>query len=134
MIEFLLEIVVEFVFEFLLTLVGEVLAEVFSSATSRLVLPKQLKQFGPYVLIPAFACAGVALGAMSTWIFPNHFITSPSLRLANLFLTPTFVGITSALGSALIRGENSQKEMAQHAAQGFLFALALVLTRYFMAV
>jgi hypothetical protein len=138
MIELLLEVLVEFLFEFLLSFFAEVIVEIFGAATAKLILPdalkQRVKQVNPLFMLPAFACFGVGIGVLSIWLFPAHFITSPRLQQMNLVLTPIFVGISSALGSSLTTGGQSQSEVLRHAAQGFLFALALVLTRYFMAI
>lgn len=134
MIEFLLEVLVEFLFEFLLSFFAEVIAQFFGAATAKLVLPDRVKRLNPWFLLPAFACFGIALGIVSIWVFPAHFITAPHLRQANLILTPIFVGICAALGSALSTGGQSQLELFRHAAKGFLFALALTGTRYLMAI
>jgi hypothetical protein len=133
MLEFLFEVAVEFLFEFLLTLIGEIIAQLFGAAASKFVLPAKLKHLSPWFLLPAFTCFGLALGILSVWIFPNHFIAAPHLRLANLALTPFFVGISSALLSTLSTGGQSQNEVLRHAAQGLLFALALTSARFFLA-
>lgn len=134
MVEFLLEVVVEFFFEFLLSLVGEVLAELFSRASVRWLFPERWREGKRYFLLPAFFCAGIALGAISVWFFPNHFIASPNLRWANLMLTPVFVALASALFSSWRLDVGGEKEPLRHAAQGFLFAFALALTRFLLAV
>jgi hypothetical protein len=137
MLEFLMEVVVEFLFEFLLSLIAEVVTEIathlFGANLRNRAVPTKLKQLSPWYLLPAFTCFGAALGIASVWLFPNHFIATPHLRLANLALTPIFVGISSALLSTLSTGGQSPSEVLRHAAQAFLFALALTGTRFFLA-
>ncbi len=132
-----MEVAVEFFFEFLLSLIAEVATEIatnlFGANISKGTVPTKLKQISPWYLLPAFACFGAALGILSVWLFPNHFIAAQNLRLANLALTPIFVGVSSALLSTLSTGAQSQSEVLRHAAQGFLFALALTGARYFLA-
>ncbi len=102
------------------------------------LLGSTLSKRSPKPLSPSLAAIGylgwgALAGALSLWILPQHFIRTPWLGIANLFLTPLLVGFMMAKLEALRR--NCQQELIHldSFAYGFCFAFGMALVRHIWA-
>lgn len=71
---------------------------------------------------------GVVLGALSTFVFKQHFIHDELLRQWNLALAPLLVGVFSGLVAS-----GRRKAVWSSAIAAAFFALAFAVTRYQLA-
>lgn len=127
----LLLAVLQFLAELLLQLVLEVLAEMgWRVARAPFQNRRPLAAWAGVIGYPAL---GAAMGYASVWLFPVSFISSPTLRLANLVLTPIAAGAAmAALGAWRARHQQGLVGLDRFVF-GFLFALAMALVRFFHA-
>ena len=92
---------------------------------------RDLPKTGPLLAFLGYMAAGAIAGAVSLGIFPQLFINSPSLRIANLVLTPLLTAAVMALlgGWRLKRGEMLLR--LDRFGYAYIFALCMALVRYF---
>ena len=125
MLELLFEIIGEIILQVILEVLAEVGLRSLSEAFRRPPNP-WLAAFG-YVLF------GAASGGLSLVVFPFHFVVHPSGRLANLFVTPLFVGfVMSVIGAWRLRRREELLRIDRFA-YGSLFAFSLAYVRFIFA-
>lgn len=83
--------------------------------------------------IVCYALFGAFCGWLSLLLFPKLFIVSPAFRIANLALTPLASGGVMAAVGAWRRRRGEALIRLDRFACGFLFALAMAVTRYHLA-
>lgn len=119
----------EFLFEVLLQMVFEVLAE----AGLWFFRKYRTKRPGPGLAAVGYAFLGIVCGLVSLLVFPALLLRSPTARLLNLLVTPLVAGAAMALLAWWWRRREQPNLRAAHFVQGFLFAFAMALVRYFVA-
>ena len=76
-----------------------------------------------------FFAAGVLIGWLSVWLFPEPFIRPSSLHGINLVITPTVAGLTMAAIAWLRLRQSQLMVQLESFSFGFIFAFGLVLMR-----
>jgi len=120
----------EIIFELLLEFLLQILVEIAAEFGLHSVAEPFRREPNPFFAAVGYSLFGVALGAASLWVFPNHMVRSPIGRVANLVLTPLAVGLCmswlgawrSRRGAAVLRIDKFW--------YGALFALAFAAVRY----
>jgi hypothetical protein len=120
--EVLLQLAVEFVAELLVRALGSVFGD-FTSRHDRKIHP--LGHFFLYALL------GGALGVVSQGIFPDHFIHKASNRWLNLIITPLIAGGCMAWLGCWHDKHGRRVVGLDRFFNGWGFALAFALVRYF---
>lgn len=124
----------EFIFEVLFQLIGELVLQVIFEALAELGVRGLRAPFrkppNPWLAAFGYALLGTLAGALSLLIFPGLLIESPGARVANLLLTPIGAGAAMVALGAWRRHRNQPLIRLDRFAYGYLFALAMALTRY----
>lgn len=115
----------ELLFEFVIQFVLEILVEIGAHTVKR--------DRGP--IHPALAAAGyIFLGGLLGWvsylIFPQHLISHPYARIANLAITPIAVGLALGALGAWRAKRGTELVRLDKFAYGYAFALAFALARF----
>jgi len=76
---------------------------------------------------------GALAGGISLWIASEHFIETPWLRIANLFLMPLLAGLMLAKLEAWHRNDEQGLIRLDSFAYGFCFAFGMVFVRHLWA-
>jgi hypothetical protein len=125
---FMLQLIIEVIGELLLQALVEVLVEL---GLHSVVEPLNRKP-KTWMAAIGYGIFGIVAGAFSLWIFPNN-LTDPSLRLANLLVTPLLVGgLMVALGAWRTRRHQATIGLDKFV-YGYLFAFTFGLVRFFFA-
>lgn len=124
--------IVQFLAELLVQLVGEVLVELFGHSIKEPF--RRPKPVSPWLAALGYAIFGAAAGAASLWLLPALFITSPTLRLFNLMLTPLVAGLVMSQLGAWRQRRDQEIIGLDKFAYGFCFALSMGIVRYVWAV
>ena len=86
--ELIFELIFQFLGEVILQAVFEILVEFgFHSLADTIKRPRSV-----WLSLLGFFLWGLVAGGLSLLIFPAYAITDPTLRIANLVLTPLFLG------------------------------------------
>ena len=125
MLEILFEIVGEFVLEFVVEVLAELGLHSLKSSGSGDV-PLWLAALG-YTLF------GTAAGGLSLLVFPAHFVTNPTFRLASLVVTPVAAGLAMAAIGSWRRKRGQALHRLDRFFCGYIFALALAFIRFYFA-
>lgn len=120
--------IVELFGELLLQLCGEYLAELFGRSVRAPFRRPQPPN--PLLAALGYALFGAAAGALSLWLFPLLFVSSPTLRLVNLVLTPLLAGAVMALLGAWRRRHEQATIRLDSFLYGYVFALTMALVRF----
>lgn len=134
LIEILLEVLwalVEVLGEVLLQTLGEMLAEVIGHGLRETF--RRPKPLVPWLATIGYVTWGALTGGISLWLFPVHFIRSPSLQLANLVLTPLVSGYVMGKLGAWRRWREQGLIRLNSFLYGFIFAFGMALVRYIWA-
>ena len=126
-----MEFILEMLFELLLQAVGELLFELGWRAS--LEVFEQRRYRNPLLAGFGSLFFGLCAGALSLIFVPHHFITSDTLRMLNLLVTPLLVGLLMwTIGRWRIKRDKDtiRLESFWH---GFIFALGMGLFRFFLA-
>jgi len=122
--------------QFVVECVLQIGIEVMFSQGARAVRTKKRSSAQPVnaVTVVGYVLLGVVAGAISVWIFPNHFVHAQWLQVLNVAVTPALAGIVmGAIGKW--RGRHDQDIIGLEGFLcGYLFALALALVRFVFAV
>ena len=127
--ETLFELVLQFLFEVLLQGVFELLAE----AGFHAVAAPFSRQRPAWVTAIGQAILGLIAGGISLFFFPEAFLRAPTLRLANLVVTPLIAGLAMAQIGRWRDRRGDDRLSLDRFGYAFLFALAMALTRYIWA-
>lgn len=119
-LQFLGEFVLQAVFELIAELIGRSVKEPF----------RRPKPINPWFAAVGYIIFGIAAGALSLWLLPALFITSPWLRIANLILTPVVAGLLMERLGAWRERKDQETIRLDTFAYGFLFALSMALVRF----
>lgn len=124
-------------FEFLFEIVVEVLIQLFFEALVELGLQSMAEPFrrppNPWLAALGYGLLGVIAGGISLWLFPTYLVGGETLRIVNLVLTPVAVGLLMCLMGAWRAHRGQPVLRIDRFAYGYLFALALALTRFAFA-
>ncbi|WP_067736623.1 hypothetical protein [Novosphingobium naphthalenivorans] len=124
--EFLFELLFQFFGELLLQFLVELFAELGMHAMGQAFSRKP----SPGLAVAGFTLWGVVAGAISLWVFPHSAIHDPSLRLANLFVTPVLAGGGMMLLGRLRARKGQELVRLDRFGYAFLFAFTMALMRY----
>jgi hypothetical protein len=118
--------------EILLELLGQVAFELLAEFGLRsLVEPlRRPKPIHPILATFGYAIYGAAAGALSFAILPELMIKSPTLRIANLIITPVLCGILMAVKGAFRRKKDKDLIPLDSFLYGFVFAFGMACVRY----
>lgn len=121
-----MEALIELVLEIVLQILGELLINVGLHA----VTEPFRRPAGPWLSALGYALMGTVLGLTSLWLWPHHLVVQPLARWANLVISPLLAGACmAAMGRwRAQRGETLLR--IDRFAYGYLFALALAMTRW----
>lgn len=123
----------EFLFEIFGELLLQVLTETLAEAGLHSFAEPFQRQPRPWLAALGYLLFGAVLGGLSVWIFPNHFIASNGLRIANVVLVPIVAGLCmAAIGAWRARRGQAVLRIDQFS-YGYLFALAFGLMRFWFA-
>lgn len=124
-----MEVIFELLAEFIFQALGEALIELGFHALAE---PFR-KPVNPWLAAFGYTLFGAIFGGLSLLIFPMHFISIGSFRIANLILTPVAVGFCMVLMGKWRSRRGDPLFGIDKFAYGYLFALSLALIRYFYA-
>ncbi len=115
----------------LLELLFELLLELILQFGFRLLAePFQKRRIQSPILAGIGSCLlGCIAGFFSLLIYDGHFLHSPTLRLANLVITPPLAGLLIASIGRLRERRGKSTMRLDTFIHGFLFALTMVLVR-----
>jgi hypothetical protein len=125
---------VDFLFEFVFQLAGELLLQVLVEALVELGCHSLSDAFKrprhPILSSIGFAIWGAIAGVLSLLIVPHSLVADPSLRVANLAITPTVAGLVM-MGIGRIRDRKGQEVLRiDRFGYAFLFAFSMALVRF----
>jgi hypothetical protein len=116
--EELLVIIIQFFIEVIVQVIFELPFDLFKSKTSE----KTEKNF---IIAILYVFAGVVVGCISLWVFPNSLIQNSWLRCVNLIVAPL---ISYSLSKRLSKNKENVNPIIQ-ARFAFLFTFSLVAVR-----
>lgn len=131
----MIEAVFEIVFEILIQGGAEIIAEVVThkSRKRRRARGIEPKPMNPVVTGILWLAAGALMGAGSLIFFPQSFIHSETLRIANLILTPLVLGAIMALIGRKRLANGEEIVPLDKFSNAALFALGMAAVRFFFA-
>lgn len=115
------EMVLQLVLQVLVELGMHAIAEPFSRSKPR-----------PWLAGIGYLIFGALIGLASTIFFPDSFISSTTGRVVNLVASPIVAGFCMAAVGAWRERRGQNLLTMDHFLYGFLFALALSETRFFL--
>jgi hypothetical protein len=122
------ELLVELLAELVIYVVGEMILDLGLRKAGRAVLyPRE----SPIISLFAYAAFGALFGLISLLVFPDAFVSEPSLRVLSLFSVPL---LTAGLVTGLGRFFRKRKMKAVHLdsfALAFALAASIALVRFF---
>lgn len=124
--EFLFEIVFQFLGELLLQLVVELFVEMGMRSLAQVFARKP----SPRLALAGYTLWGVLAGGVSLIVFPHSAVRDPSLRLANLLVTPVLAGAAMMLLGRLREKKGKPLVRLDRFGYAFLFAFTMSLMRY----
>ena len=123
-----MEFLFEFLGEFLLQALGEVLLEL----RFRSMAEPFRRRPNPWLASVGDVLIGAILGGLSLLVFPRLLVAA-RLRTANLFVTPVVSGALLGLFGLWRRRDDDVTPPFDRFVDGFLFALAFAVVRFFFA-
>ena len=117
--------------EVFLQTVGEIIVEIVGHGMRETF--RRPKPLAPWLAVIGYLAWGAVLGALSVWLFRDHFIQSRGLRITNLFLTPIVAGLIMAKVGAWRRNRDQEPIRLDSFSYGFSFAFGTALVRYIWA-
>ncbi|TWU58134.1 hypothetical protein [Rubripirellula reticaptiva] len=85
----------------------------------------------PYLWILVYIFMGTIAGFVSVWIVPIHWLGSPTMRLANLAVTPIVLGLVFEWLGRWRSKKHKSEYVVDQFSYGFTFALTMGMIRYF---
>ncbi len=117
--------------EALLQTLGEMIAELIGHSLRDTF--RRPKPVTPWLATLGYVAWGALAGAISLWLFPEHFIQSPALRLVNVLSIPLISGYVMAKVGAWRRWREQGLIRLDSFLYGFAFAFGMALVRYIWA-
>ncbi len=128
--EFLFEILFSVFGELLLQLLFEVLVDIGFGA---LASSAQVAKRNPVVTFLGYVCLGAIAGGLSLLLLHNHLLKAMWLRVAMLVVIPAVAGwLMSFIGSRR-EAKGGERTRLESFINGWGFALAMGLVRFFFA-
>lgn len=125
-----MEVIFELLFQVFGELLLQIVLEVLFEVGLHNVRGPLSKPLHPLLAGAGYALFGAAAGAISLWAFPNLFIVSHRLQIANLVLAPVVAGLSMVALGAWRRRRAQEPILLDRFAYGFIFALAMALVRF----
>ena len=124
--ELIFEVVFQFLFEIILQFIVELLFELgLHSLADTLKKPRN-----PGLSTLGFVLWGAMAGGISLLIFPTSHIVDPDLRIANLILTPTAIGVLMMLIGKFRDKRGRKLVKLDRFGYAFMFAFVMSLVRF----
>ncbi|HXF10711.1 MAG TPA: hypothetical protein VN625_08005 [Desulfuromonadaceae bacterium] len=127
--EAVLEVILQIFFELLLQFIGEVACEFGLQSLSEIFHRKP----NPWLAGIGYILLGAGIGGLSLLVARSTFIHHPTLRIANLFLTPLLAGLLMAAIGHWRRKRGQDLIRLDRFGYGFLFAFSMALVRFLYA-
>ncbi len=118
-----MEFIIQFLAEIFLQLFFEVLAE------AGLHFWDRQKKYNPYWVSLGYILLGAILGGLSLILFPESFLSSTSLKIINLIITPIIIGALMAWIGRHRKIRSKDVIRLESFFYGYLFALSMALVR-----
>lgn len=131
MIELFFELLLQFIAETVLQIVGELIVRFGLEVLAEPL--RRREPWHPATAFVAYACFGVAAGAVSLLVFPRAFVRSDALHGISLLITPVLVGGVSSLIGAWRRKHGESALRLDSFGYGFIFAFGMALVRLLFA-
>ena len=128
--EFLFELLFSVLGELLLQLVFEVLVDLGLGAWSERA---KTARRNPVFAFLAYVCLGAVAGVLSLLLFRDHLVRATWLRVVMLVLIPLLAGWLMSFIGARREAKGGERTRMESFANGFAFALAMSLIRFFFA-
>lgn len=109
------------------------MVEVLAELGVRAAVEPFRKPPNPWLAALGYCLFGAVAGAISIWIIPASFITSPTARVLNLLATPVFVGLAMMLVGRWRAEREQELVRLDRFSYGYLFALCVGLIRFAFA-
>ena len=87
-------------------------------------------RFSRWVVLVGYFIIGCAVGWLSLHLFPHVWLSHPSLRIANLIVSPMVAGSVGVFSARQFYRVCPDVEPRDHFLPGFLFALAVAAIRF----
>ncbi|MCC7037232.1 MAG: hypothetical protein IT560_07970 [Alphaproteobacteria bacterium] len=131
----MIETILEIVFEILIQGGAEIIAELVTHKTRKRRRARGIepRSMNPVVSGIFWIAGGALMGAGSLIFFPQSFIHSESLRIANLILTPLLLGALMALIGRKRLANGEETVPLDKFSNAALFALGMAGVRFFFA-
>ena len=129
--EILVELVLQILGEIILQLGSEVAIEGIWHKVRGLF--RRIHPFHAVLAGLGYACLGAAVGSVSLWLFPEHFIKDQLLRILNLIAAPAIAGLVMSKIGAWRRQREQEPIRLDTFGYGFVFAIAMALVRFVWA-
>ena len=142
-------IILQFLADFLLQVFGEalvqlvfrILAETLGFGKNAALHPAQVHptQTNPIAATIGYGLAGGLTGGLTLLVFPDAFVSAPTLRVINLFFGPVLVGLLMMMVGKRQPQIEPPTKRRQDAIEvyrftcGFVFAFAIALVRFIWA-
>jgi hypothetical protein len=126
--EALIEAILQLLVEIVLQVFGEALAEFGGHC----VASAFERRPNSWMAAIGYAILGAGIGVFSAWLVPA-LINSPTLRIANLVITPLIAGATTSMIGRWRRRREQELIRLDRFAYGYLFALSMALARLYLS-
>lgn len=123
----------EMIFEFFMQIVGEFLLQLLVEALAEAAYHVHAKPFRrsrkPIMTAIGYFLVGGAVGMITLLFFPTVMIEDQGFRIANLVVTPFFVGLAMSAAGAWRRRRGLVRLRIETFTYGALFAFGVALVR-----
>lgn len=129
MIAVLFEFLFQIFLEVFLQMFIEVLFHLGWNSVAEALDRKPVKNH--FLALVGYALMGVAAGGISLLVFPELFVTHPTLRAANVIITPLLAGLLMAAYGEWRERRGLTTIRLDSFSYGYIFAAGVALIRYF---
>ena len=128
--EFIIELLFSILGEICLQIVFEVLADFGLKSFAETM---RAKKRNPILAFVGFALLGIIAGGLSLLLFRNHLLKPHWLRVTWLVIMPLMVGKVMSLIGSFWETKHRERTRLETFINGWAFALAMGLVRFFFA-